>query len=162
MNDLDRLIDGALSSYASEPAPGLEQRVLRHARQPSRWWMPIVAAAAAAVVVFVAIPEQADVPPPQLIVHSPAVPVLPKPPATRPPAVRVVAAKPATGVPLSPQERQLEKFALAYPELARQAFVEAPKQMNEPVVVSELAATEAIGADPIVIQPLETVAPDNY
>ncbi len=56
MNDLDRLIDGALSTYIPEPAPGLEQRVLVRVRKPSRWWMPLVAVAAA-VVIFVAIPE---------------------------------------------------------------------------------------------------------
>jgi hypothetical protein len=152
MNDLDRLIDGALSNYAPEPAPGLEQRVL--GRIHRTWpWVPFagIAAVAAAMVALVSMPEPEPLPPPPPFIANvapvPVVALVVVAPVVRPRAAQSI------GIPLSTQERRLEKFMQTYPELAQQLATDSAKESGQPAGVSPLEL------QPISIEPLETIAP---
>lgn len=149
--EIDQLLDRAIGGYVAEPTPGLSERVLARCRRRRSGPIATVAVAAAAAAMLISSPwpsatQTVRVAPAPLVTQAAAVDVAPaatqltlgaRPGRRRAPAPR--------SVPISQQELQLLRFAQAYPELTRQAFVELPEQAREPLTV-----------EPIVIAPLET------
>lgn len=139
-DDLDKLIDGALSAYSNaEPLAGLEQRVLQKVRaaeaaRKRRWWWAVLALAAPALaaIFFFAPARQPRITAPVAIAPPPPapVPVAPAPPSVEPPrtaAVKPRRAAPArplpkkpmfpTRSPLTREERLLVAVAASHPQL---------------------------------------------
>lgn len=159
-DDLDRLLDSALSAYVdAPPRPGLEQRVLRHAREgraPGRgirarswaWSIPVLAAVLA---IWVRVPrEPGPPPPPHLALTVPSrVSDQPTPRAPTGPAIHSHRhALPKRGVfptpsPVSNEERALLLFAARHPD-----------QMAA-IAVNAARAAEPVRIEPLYIQPLE-------
>ena len=130
-DELDNLIDGALSTYsAAEPLAGLEQRVLDRVRlaeaRRRRWrWGLVMAVPAVAAAVFVILaPRPKPEPPPVAAVAPPAI-VLPTGPEPIAPKPRRIVRKPElpkrnlfpTMSPLTREERLLVQLAQSNPEL---------------------------------------------
>ena len=139
-DDLDKLIDGALSTYSSaEPLAGLEQRVLSRVRAAEtsrrrRWWwaVPVVAVPALAAVLLLPPPRRQDAAP-LAAVTPPPVRIAPAPPPQPASPRRVTTARPrrpASSVgavpkkqvfptlsPLTPEERLLLQLADSRPQL---------------------------------------------
>ncbi len=154
-DELDRLIDRALSGYsAAEPLAGLEQRVLyrirSRPRQVWRFW-PAVAVPALATLLMVWLYPEPRVEPP-----APVAAVLKSPPltpvASRPePSVRVARRSVLPKqerfplpTPLTNEERALIAWATRAPDEARKAFEDLRKRAEEPLEIK-----------PIEIRPLD-------
>ena len=135
-DDLDDLIDGALSTYSSaEPLSGLEQRVLNGVRAAERsrkrrwWWAALALAAPAVAAILFLTPARKPTPVPVAVTTPPRAHVEPAGPAEpRPaPAVRtrrtgrprVLPRKPTfpTPSPLTREERLLVELAASRPQL---------------------------------------------
>jgi hypothetical protein len=168
-DELDNLIDGALSEYSSvEPMEGLEDRVLRrvHAagtarRSPWLWGVGVAIPAAAALLLLWVVwrPQPCSTnPAPKLaVVKTPPAPL--KPPQVSPaPVGRVMKPKrrPVTRPlpkeeffpspsPLTGEERALVAWVQRAPLEAQQAFADLRKRSEEPVVI-----------EPIRIPPLQS------
>ncbi len=167
-NDVERLIDASLSTYAAAD-PDLEQRVLARISAQSapsrRRWLPwaVAFATAACVLLFILffVSKNSNAPSVQTAAS-------PKPPATTPhigppaslPPVPARRAKTAslrlpkrdtfpTPQPLSPEERALAAFGAKAPESERQSFLLAQKHWDEPIHMAN------IHIDAISIPPLE-------
>jgi hypothetical protein len=160
-DDLDRLIDGALSGYSNvEPLAGLEDRVLNRVRADAsrrrrRIWILGVLAAPALVALVLAIPwrrtpaPMAVTPPPRAEVQAAApaiVAPLPAPvpkvarlhKAERTPARRVLPKRDVfpTPTPLTREERLLLQLAASCPD----ALVMRPMEQIEikPIEIAPL------------------------
>jgi hypothetical protein len=135
-DDLDKLIDGALSTYTNaEPIAGLEERVLERVRmarrtRARRWWCAIAAAVSGAVLIGILArkPQPAPVariepPPVQLSIAPPPprVVVEVRRPARAPRRPTTPRALPKrelfpTPMPLTKEERMLVALAEAHPQ----------------------------------------------
>jgi len=153
---IDRLIDGALASYADrEPRPGFEQRLLYriHAsgrrKRVLRWWAAAIPVAACVLGAAVFWPRRAPEPKrPVVATVRPAAPVV-EPPIQLPPGAAIQTRRkrvlprqaqfPAPA-PLTREERALLAFVERAPE-------EAWKALNE---------TKPIRIQEIQIPPLES------
>jgi hypothetical protein len=134
-DELDRWIDGALSTYSSaEPLAGLEQRVLDRVglaeaarRRRWRWTLALAIPAVAAAMFVVLAPKPAPIA--LVAVEAPPAPVVlppePAPVRRKAPKPRRTASKPAppkrnlfpTLSPLTDEERLLVQLARSSPEL---------------------------------------------
>lgn len=173
--DLDRLIDAALSTYADADS-NLEQRVLARISlkpaPPRRRWLagavalPAVACLLLFILLFGSKPHHAPsgeisrtagsgqphaamprVAPPKSFSGRPA--RQPKPASAQLPKRDIF----PTPQPLSAAERALVEFATYAPEAERKSFVEAQKQLDEPIKMAN------IQIDTIRIPPLEPPQP---
>jgi hypothetical protein len=183
--ELDRLIDGALGTYANVDS-GLEQRVLArvaaaHAPARRRHWMVWTAAlaAAACLLLFLLLEHRKPALAPKDNANK-TLHLQPAPKANRPqepPAAQrtngprrgsqpkavtnsLAAQLPKLQVfptprPLSPAERALADFAMQAPDSARASLVEAQKQADAPISIA------AIQIAPIQISPLDSSQPDT-
>lgn len=144
---LEQLLDNALASYGGEPAPGLEQRVLRRLHKHPRW--PWAALAAAALLLLIASRPQPAIQPhtPPPTIAKLAAPPAALPLARAPQAKIVQRTKVPAGIPLSPQERRLVDFVRNYPELARQSLSQSA-ELSQPLVLQPLFT------EPLEIKPL--------
>jgi hypothetical protein len=150
--DLDRLLDDAIAGYVTEPAPGLERRVLARLSR-RRWWPAVgfVAAAAGLALVWFP-PRQVEKPVSATVVKTVVKTVakagstIPVAPRQEPPMASATKAQPKAveSIPLSRGERRLLEFAQSHAQL-----LQKPVLWDEPVTVPALAAA------PLAIQPLD-------
>ena len=159
-DELDQLIDAALAGYSStEPAPGLEARVLRriHAKAPALWrvWQfrfpAAISAVAALLLAFVAVRmwRQDAAPPPRFGVLRHTI-MAPSPPATSSRKVRGVRRHRAlpkelpkneqfpAPAPLTPEERALLAWARRAPAQAQEAFAAFRAQTEAPLTIAPI------------------------
>ena len=161
-DELDRLIDGALASYAdAEPLAGLEDRVVNRvrvvgARRRIFGWGMGLAVAAAVVVVGIGIrTEQRTVPKPAAVARGTNVapPVAAIQRAMRIPArVRARRPKPLPKLkqfpapaPMTAEERAFVAFVQRDPNEAQRTFAVLRKRADEPIEIQ-----------PIQIAPLQS------
>ncbi len=150
---LDRALDSALAAYSShEPLAGFEQRIIArlHAAPPQRLfhfgrWALAAAGLAALATIVTLIPRDT---PPSLSIQPPS--------PTAPPITQVKVALVKT-IPahlrkpmLSRDERALLAFVEQSPEQARAAFLDWPRQSDQPIQI-----------DQITIQPLRSDYANN-
>jgi hypothetical protein len=161
-DDLDRLIDGALSDYSSaEPLAGLEERVLNRVRAAEaarrrRWLWALAAPALAAILIAIlARPQPAPVarvaPPPARV--ETAAPSLP--PLTPPAVVRQVASRPAAKIQRPPSPRALPKkdlFPTPSPLTSEERLLMAMAESHPHELL--IRPVEEIEIKPIQIAPL--------
>jgi len=161
-HELDRLIDGAIAGYIPEPAPGLSQRVLARTRRPRPWLLLPAAAIAAGIIAYLAVPP---IPVDPVPVDTPRRPTVSAPVVSTAPAIPAPTARPGPTpfrrlpvkvettltIPLSSQERQLERLFQTHPEIASQLPAET---IVQPLSVPELEFP------PLTIEPLESATTD--
>ncbi len=166
-DDLDRLLDAALSTYA-DPGPGLEARVLERIRtfapvrslRPQGWWATGLAMAAA-ILLFFAFPARwhrplAPKPNSAMRASSAVAPTTPNKVATPPPSAprphqgaRLHAAAPVapppkldtfpSPAPLSAEEESLLRLVMQSSESERQALLTAQQQSDAPIHISAIS-----------------------
>lgn len=149
-DDLDQLIDGALTQYANpEPLAGIEQRMIGRARAAAyrrRWWRwgAAIPVAAALLVVLTQRPKPApQTPAVAIIAPAPSLPPVTAPilrqAVSRRPRTAVAAPKRATfptASPITDQERLLLRLAQSHPE---QLLVRPPDVLEvKPIEIAPL------------------------
>jgi hypothetical protein len=158
-DELDNLIDGALTQYANaEPLAGIEQRVLDRVHlaetRRRRWrWMLIVAAPAlAATVLVIFAPKRAPAPAPVAV-------MAPKPAPIAPPAPRVApapAARRIARVRRSVQAPELPKrdlFPTVSPLTGEERLLVQVAQTSPQLLLAQ--PVDEIEIKPIQIAPLQ-------
>jgi hypothetical protein len=130
-DELDKLIDGALSTYSTaEPLAGLEQRILNRARaRRARWpWLLAAVAVAAAILIAVQVRKPESTPfvalaPPPAPVVAPVMPARPLTPSRDrkgavPHVARTLPKRQVfpTETPLTHEERLLVQLAESHPQ----------------------------------------------
>lgn len=143
-DELDRLLDAALATYAAEePRPGLERRILARAGEVRRWprwaWAGSMLAATVCATILMVTPRRET--------RAPAPPIAAVSPASAP---RVAAPAISKALALPKQERFPSLAPLSHEEREWMALADAG------VVADARAAIQPITIEDLTIPPLES------
>jgi hypothetical protein len=147
---IDNLLDDALRSYAEQPRPGLEKRVLHRVRSKGRRWpiaLPVFAVAAFVACLVIVLPRKGSVAPVE-VETAPQIYEIPKGSQ----AVSVAIRKPARSTIVLPKQATFPK-ATPLTE-GEQALLSLMRQHPD-VGLAVAASIRKTNSEPIEIEPLE-------